>query len=99
MSSIVKREFPYSFCARNNIQKTNLSLSELSPATSRFVFYKLLRPERVRMNRKPLSSDAFSQWGRHNRNIHDKEVRIYTCNIEDITQFMRVGTRSHAKDV
>eukprot|EP01062_Namystynia_karyoxenos_P073169 TRINITY_DN70008_c0_g1_i1.p1 TRINITY_DN70008_c0_g1~~TRINITY_DN70008_c0_g1_i1.p1 ORF type:complete len:1886 (+),score=473.69 TRINITY_DN70008_c0_g1_i1:180-5837(+) len=45
------------------------------PPCSRSSFlYRLLRPEHVRRCATPLSSDAFSGFGHHNRREHDEEV-------------------------
>jgi hypothetical protein len=49
------------------------------PYDRRSVFYRYLRPELVRNNPAPLSSDAFTQWGEYG-NILDvikdkREVR------------------------
>jgi hypothetical protein len=38
--------------------------------------YRLLRPELVKQNPVPLSSDAFSRWGLHRAAQHNKEVPI-----------------------
>ena len=51
---------------------------------SRKIFYCLLRPEFVRMYHKPLSSDAFSCWGRCNSKIHNQEVREATQYLYDV---------------
>src|SRR3990167_2054175 len=58
---------------------------------SRKIFYCLLRPEFVRRYRIPLSSDAFSCWGKCNANIHDPEVRqatqfLYTTVIPEFAE-------------
>ena len=45
---------------------------------SRKIFYCLLRPEFVRLYPKPLSSDAFSCWGKCNSRVHNQEVREAT---------------------
>jgi len=47
--------------------------------------YKLLRPELVRSNPLPLSSDAFAAFGKPDEQIHNEEVRAATNRIlEDI---------------
>lgn len=46
--------------------------------------YELLRPELVKSNPKPLSSDALTGWGTHdpeNCKIHNTEVRHISCKL------------------
>lgn len=51
---------------------------------SRKIFYCLLRPEFVRNYSTPLSSDAFSVWGKINGKIHNQEVVEATKFLYDI---------------
>lgn len=45
--------------------------------------YNLLRPEFVRVYEKPLSSDAFVSFGKHNADVHNAEVKEATKYLKD----------------
>lgn len=45
--------------------------------------FRLLRPELVSRFTKPLSSDAFTAWGRMNSDVHNAEVRLATQYLVD----------------
>lgn len=51
---------------------------ESSPDTLRQIFYYHLRPELLMRFRIPLSSDAFSRWGKDNNQVHNREAREAT---------------------
>ena len=53
------------------------------PPGSRKIFYCLLRPEFVRAYPIPLSSDAFSCWGKVGSAVHNKEVMEATQYLYD----------------
>jgi hypothetical protein len=40
--------------------------------------FRLFRPEFVKKNEFPLNSDAFSKFGRHDSEVHQKEIEIAT---------------------
>jgi len=46
--------------------------------------FRLLRPELVRENEVPLSSDAFSGFGYHNCDIHNAEVKEATRKLKEV---------------
>ena len=54
-----------------------------NPAGSRKIFYCLLRPEFVRNYPIPLSSDAFSCWGKNGGEVHNPEVIEATIYLYD----------------
>lgn len=64
----------------------------ITTQTSRSVYYQLLRPELVRSNHTPLSSDAFTRWGSFDEqfNLYNEDVKKGE-EIEEATstQFIR----------
>lgn len=53
------------------------------PTSSKSKLYALLRPEFVKLNPVPLSSDAFSAFGGADNTIHDQEVAQATKRLLD----------------
>ncbi|KAL6041995.1 Histidine kinase A [Balamuthia mandrillaris] len=53
--------------------------------------FRLLRPEYVKRNPTPLSSDVFTLWGRHNKQQNNKEVIAATSRLleEQIPEFVK----------
>ena len=72
--------------AEKNVQKTYL--------------YKLFRPEFIKNYHIPLSSDAFSPFGKHNENIHNEEVKDATKYLltEHIPKFA-ASLNSYSHDI
>lgn len=55
--------------------------------------FNLLRYETVRRNNVPLSSDAFTPFGKHNRDVHNEEVEncFYEILSKTIPDFLNTG--------
>lgn len=58
-----------------------LSLSQSAPKAS--YLYHLLRPELVKRNPVPLSSDGYSRFGSHNADAHNKEILKATQRLHE----------------
>lgn len=76
-------ETPESFARPLVSGETNETTVPAEGAISRSFLYRLLRPELVRRNKVPLSSDAFTLFGKDGHEEHDREAREATQWLRD----------------
>jgi hypothetical protein len=70
-----RTSLPIAFCSRETTADTARLFPPTAPeAKTRTQLYCTLRPEFVKLNPCPLSSDAFSRFGGSDNAIHDDEV-------------------------
>eukprot|EP01091_Cochliopodium_minus_P014888 TRINITY_DN5158_c0_g1_i1.p1 TRINITY_DN5158_c0_g1~~TRINITY_DN5158_c0_g1_i1.p1 ORF type:complete len:645 (-),score=182.82 TRINITY_DN5158_c0_g1_i1:46-1980(-) len=63
------------------------------------VFYQLFRPQFLETYKKPVSSDVFTYWGKHNAKTHNQEVRsmyaYYFCTYLPLISTELSQSKSH----